>query len=93
MTAIILSFVNLLKLAMPFAFVLAIIWIRGNRRRDRWDWAGRRAPSSTDDSPPMTKQEQAALNDLVRIAERMEQRLVTLEKIIEVDDPHWKERV
>jgi len=80
---------SLLELATVFAFVLAIIFIRRHSggRNHGWnpkDWRwGNSAPTGED---------QAILDDLGKVAERMERRLDTLEKILEADDPKWKER-
>jgi phage shock protein B len=37
-------------------------------------------------------EEQEALDQLARVAEKMEARLATLEKILETEDPTWKEK-
>jgi phage shock protein B len=38
-------------------------------------------------------EEQTVVEDLARIAEKMDRRLQTLEKIIDADHPGWKERI
>jgi phage shock protein B len=78
---IILAFINLIKLATIFVFVFATIWITRHYR------------SRKNETSIMTPHEQTILDDLARIADRMERRLETLEKIIEADDPKWKERI
>jgi phage shock protein B len=80
-TEIARSFLHLLQLATIFVFVLGIIWINrryGTRKRE---------------AAMLTEQEQMTLDQLARIAEKMEQRLATLEKILDAEQPAWKERV
>ena len=80
-TAIMLGFFGVLKLATVFVFILAIIWINrryGTRKRE---------------AAILNEQEQGSLDQLVRIAEKMEDRLGTLEKILDAEHPKWKERV
>lgn len=80
-TAIMLGFFGVLKLATVLVFVLAIIWINrryGTRKRE---------------AAVLNEQEQGNLDQLVRIAEKMEDRLATLEKILDAEHPKWKERV
>lgn len=83
-TAVLLGFLSVVKLATVFTFILGIIWISrrygGKHRHARYS----AVPSAED---------QAILDDLGRIAEKMERRLETLEKILEADDPKWKERI
>jgi phage shock protein B len=83
LTPIFVGLFSFLKLVTIFAFVLGIIFISkmgGHRHRHHWR---SRAPAGED---------QAILDDIARVAERMEQRLEALEKILEADDPKWKER-
>lgn len=40
----------------------------------------------------LSSEETATIEQLVRVAEKMEARLTTLEKILEVEDPKWKEK-
>lgn len=82
LTAIIFGFFGFLKLLTIMAFVLAIVFIskHGGRHKRRWE---NRGPSGED---------QAILDDISRVAEKMERRLEALEKILEADDPKWKER-
>ena len=81
MTAVAKSFIDLLELATIFLFVLAIIWI--NRR-----YGARKREAAM-----LTEQENGALDQLLRTAEKMERRLATLEQILDADHPTWKERV
>jgi phage shock protein B len=67
--------------------VLAVIFISkmsggGQRHKWRHHWRSRE-PGGED---------QVILDDIARVAEKMEQRLEALEKILEADDPKWKER-
>ncbi len=81
MTEVMVAFLGVVKLATIFAFVLAIIWINrryGTRKRE----AG-----------ILIEQEQDTLAQLTRVADKMEQRLDTLEKILDADTPKWKERM
>ena len=41
----------------------------------------------------LNDQEQNSLDQLLRVAEKMESRLATLEKILDAEQPKWKERV
>ncbi|MHB1206943.1 MAG: hypothetical protein ACYCZX_15335 [Rhodospirillaceae bacterium] len=41
----------------------------------------------------MIEQEQDTLVQLARVADKMEQRLDTLEKILDAEHPRWKERM
>jgi phage shock protein B len=80
-TAIMLGFFGVLKIATIFAFVLCIIWINrryGTRKRE---------------AAMLTEQESQTLDQLVRVAEKMEGRLATLESILDAEHPKWKERV
>jgi len=68
---------------MPIAgmlFALAVVWIIFRRPRRHGEGAS------------FAPQEQAALEDLARIADRMDQRLTTLEKILDAEDPKWRDR-
>jgi phage shock protein B len=40
----------------------------------------------------LSEDEQQTLDQLARIAEKMEARMSALEKILEIDDPKWKEK-
>jgi len=78
------GFFSFLTLVTIFAFVLAMTFIgkMGKHGSRRHHWRSRE-PAGED---------QAVLDDIARVAERMEQRLESLEKILEADDPKWKER-
>jgi phage shock protein B len=80
MVPIVLEFLNILKLATIFAFVLGIIWL--NRY-----YKTRRAQASV-----LADEEKATLDDLARLAQRLEERVATLEKILDADDPKWRDR-
>ena len=41
----------------------------------------------------LIEQEQDSLAQLTRVADKMEQRLDTLEKILDAESPKWKERM
>jgi phage shock protein B len=80
-TAIMLGFFGVLKFATIFIFILAVIWINrryGTRKRE---------------AAILNDQEQNSLDQLLRVAEKMENRLATLEKILDAEQPKWKERV
>lgn len=40
----------------------------------------------------LNAEEQQALDQMARVAERMEARLSALERILETEDPRWKEK-
>jgi phage shock protein B len=40
----------------------------------------------------LSDEERAALEDLGRAAERLEARVATLERILDADDPKWRDR-
>jgi phage shock protein B len=81
MTEVAVAFLGVVKLATIFAFVLAIIWVRsryGTRKRE---------------ASMLIEQEQDTLVQLAKVADKMEQRLDTLEKILDAEHPKWKERM
>ena len=84
-TPIISGFFSFLMLLTILAFVLAMTLISKNsRHKRRWErFTGPQGPSDAD---------QAILDDISRVAEKMERRLEALERILEADDPKWKER-
>lgn len=83
-TAIFVGLFSFLKLVTVFAFVLAVIFLGNIMNERRLRHHGRsREPAGED---------QVILDDIARVAERMEQRIESLEKILEYDDPKWKER-
>ncbi len=76
---------SFLKLVTIFAFVLGIIFISkmgGRSRRHGW-----REPDRS-----LSREDEAFAGDLSRIAERLEKRVDALEKILEAEDPKWKDR-
>ena len=81
MTQIVLAFMSVLKLATIFAFILAFVWV--NRR-----YGARKREAAI-----LTEQEQGSLDQLSRIAEKMERRLDALERILDAEHPKWKERL
>jgi phage shock protein B len=76
---VLMEFMSVLKLATIFAFVLAIIWLKHYRNN-------RKAEISI-----LAEDEKAALEDLVRIATKLEERVVTLEKILDSEQPKWRD--
>lgn len=78
-TGILMEFVGVLKLATIFSFVLAIIWV--NRH-----YKARRVQASV-----LADEEKQTLDDLARIAGKLEDRVVTLEKILDAEQPKWRE--
>ncbi len=82
LTAIFLGFFGFLKLLTIMAFVLAVVFIGRNGGLHKYR-KERGMPRGED---------QTVLDDISRVAERMEKRLEALEKILEADDPKWRER-
>jgi phage shock protein B len=76
---VLMEFMSVLKLATIFAFVLAIIWLKHYRNN-------RKAEISI-----LAEDEKAALEDLVRIATKLEERVATLEKILDSEQPKWRD--
>ena len=74
------KFFEVVKLATIFAFVLAIIWM------------GRHYKSRRHESKLLSDEERQTLDDLARIAGKLEDRVITLEKILDADDPKWRDR-
>lgn len=64
------------------AFVLALVFIGRNGGLHKFR-KERITPGGED---------QTVLDDISRVAEKMERRLEALEKILEADDPKWRER-
>jgi phage shock protein B len=80
-TAIMMGFFGVLKFATLFIFIFGIVWINrryGTRKRE---------------AAMLTEQESQTLDQLVRVAEKMEGRLATLERILDAEQPEWKEHV
>ncbi len=89
LTAIFLGFFGFLKLLTIMAFALAIFFIsKMGRRKRRWENHG--LESGSDHQP--RSEDDAILDSIARVAEKMEKRLEALENILEADDPKWKER-
>lgn len=75
---------EIIGLVVPLAFfatVVAIVWlVLNNRRVNRSGLAA---------SP----EEQQTMERMVNLLEKMEGRIITLEKILEAEDPRWREKV
>ncbi len=81
MTAVLKSFFGMLSTpTILFMCVVAPLWIIMHYKAQRRD-AGR-----------LDTEEQATVEDLTRIAERMESRIGTLEKILDAEMPQWRQR-
>ncbi|MDX2142456.1 MAG: envelope stress response membrane protein PspB [Rhodospirillaceae bacterium] len=78
-TAVMLEFLGVLKLATIFSFVLAIIWINRHYR-------ARKAQASV-----LADEEKQTLDDLSRVAAKLEERVGTLEKILDAEQPKWRD--
>jgi phage shock protein B len=76
---VLIEFISVLKLATIFAFVLAIIWLKHYRNN-------RKAEISI-----LAEDEKAALVDLSRVATKLEERVATLEKILDSEQPKWRD--
>jgi phage shock protein B len=74
------EFFEVIELATIFAFILALVWM------------GRHFKHKRSESQHLSAEERQTLDDLARIAERLEDRVVTLEKILDADDPKWRDR-
>ena len=72
---VLIEFISVLKLATIFAFVLAIIWLKHYRNN-------RKAEISI-----LAEDEKVALGDLSRVATKLEERVATLEKILDSEQP------
>ncbi len=79
-TVVAIKFFEVIKLATIFAFVLGILWMN------------RHYKSRRNDAKNLSEEERQTLDDLARIAGRLEDRVVTLEKILDADDPKWRDR-
>jgi phage shock protein B len=78
--------------AITLTFVVVIVWLNLAHERRKLG-IGRGKHGHRIGAAVMTEQDQTALEGIVRVAERMERRLEALEKILEADDPKWKERI
>jgi phage shock protein B len=70
---------EVLKIATIFAFILAIIWVNRHYR-------AKKAMAGT-----LAEEEKATLEDLSRVAVKLEERVATLEKILDGEQPKWRE--
>ena len=66
---------------MPFIMVIAIVWIVFHYRQLN------RTGSH------LSTEDQTSLERMVGLLEKMEGRIVTLEKILDAEDPRWREKV
>lgn len=71
---------DFMKLVTIFAFILAVVWIGRH-----YKWRRHRGGQLSDE-------ERAALEDMARVAERLEARVATLERILDAEDPKWRDR-
>jgi phage shock protein B len=76
---VMMELLGVLKLATIFSFVLAIIWV--NRH-----YKARRAQAGV-----LADEEKATLDDLARIAGKLDERVGTLEKILDAEQPKWRD--
>jgi phage shock protein B len=66
---------------MPFIMVIAVVWIVFHYRRlNRTD-------------RHLSGEDQAAMERMIGLLEKMEGRIATLEKILDAEDPRWREKV
>lgn len=71
-------FIPLFAIATPFVFVIAIVWLKLHyKERNRQYREAEQTGADRDE-------------DLLRIAERLEQRIATLEKILDAEAPDWR---
>lgn len=66
---------------MPFITAMVIVWLVFHYRRQNKVGAVH--------SP----EEQQTMERMVALLEKMESRIVTLEKILDAEDPRWREKV
>jgi phage shock protein B len=66
---------------MPFITAIAIVWMIVHYKRQK--------RAETMSSP----EEQQTMERMVNLLEKMEGRIVTLEKILDAEDPRWREKV
>lgn len=66
---------------MPFITAIAIVWMVMHYRRSR------RMDTMT------SGEEQQTIERMVGLLEKMEGRIATLEKILDAEDPRWREKV
>jgi phage shock protein B len=70
---------DVLKIATFFAFILAIIWVNRHYRT-------KRAQAGV-----LAEEEKATLEDMARVAVKLEDRVATLEKILDSEQPKWRD--
>ncbi len=78
-TVAMIEFMGILKLATIFAFVLAIIWLKHYRNNRKAEIA------------ILAEDEKATLEELGRIATKLDERVGTLEKILDSEQPKWRD--
>lgn len=66
---------------MPFITAIAIVWMVFHYKRHR---RGEVVHS---------QEEQQTMERMVGLLEKMEARIITLEKILDAEDPRWREKV
>lgn len=80
-TLVFLTVANLVQLALIlFLVVVAPVWIIRHYNATR------------DDAAKLADHQRAVLEKLEKTANRIEERMDTLEKILDADAPNWKER-
>ncbi|MBL8643888.1 MAG: envelope stress response membrane protein PspB [Rhodospirillaceae bacterium] len=79
-TKVAIEFFGVIKLATIFAFVLGVIWM------------SRHFKSRKSEAKLLSEEERQTLDDLARIAGKLEDRVATLEKILDADHPNWRDR-
>jgi phage shock protein B len=73
-------FIALMVPMIIFMIIVAPIWLILHYR------------SKNVTAKSLTEEEQQTLEQLARVAEKMEARMAALEKILETEDPKWKEK-
>ena len=66
---------------MPFITAIAIVWMVFHYKRSRRSQTG------------ISGEDQQTMERMVNLLEKMEGRIITLEKILEAEDPRWREKV
>ncbi len=66
---------------MPFITLIAIVWMVFHYRRYRHGEA------------VSSQEEQQTMERMIGLLEKMEGRIVTLEKILDAEDPRWRQKV
>jgi phage shock protein B len=79
-TLVAIKFFEVIKLATIFAFILGTIWM------------SRHFKSRRHETKLLSEEERQTLDDLARVAGKLEERVATLEKILDADDPKWRDR-